>query len=141
MVIDQSTQMLIWALFNAFENSPTDKPMLPAGAAGRVTAMLTRTMTDPQFGSAYVAALRAERKLRGREVTLRLLRLPCADVSETRVLAEGFAHLSDDVLADLALSAEMLEGLLNVLYDPTTAPPGAWFFAPETFRYSEPGGS
>lgn len=122
------------ALFDAFEQSPTGRPVLPAGTASDVIRLLTRAMTDADFCAAYAAALRAERDRRGHAMWQRLIELPAVDVSEARVVAEGFAGLRDDVLADLALSAETIEGLLEVLYDPnSTTPPGPWFFAPDTF--------
>ncbi|MFO0849972.1 MAG: hypothetical protein U0871_15660 [Gemmataceae bacterium] len=91
-------------------------------------------MTDPEFCAVYTAALRAERDRRGRAVKRRLLGMAGADVSEARIVAEGFVGLPDAVLADLALSPEAIEGLRTVLYDPDApSPPGAWFFAPDTF--------
>lgn len=126
MVIDQLTEELVAALFDAFEQAGV--LAVPAGRRVAVVELLTRVMTDPHLFAAYTEWLEVERDRRG--LTSRMHALDCPDIPEDRIVAEGFVNLSDDVLADLALSPEALYALEDGFYGvESEVEPGEWFFA------------
>ena len=86
--------------------------------------LLTSLMADPERLDAYVATLRIEQERRGARVLL--LQRDGLDIPDARIAAEGFGGLSDDHLADIALSPEALQALEDALDDPETEP-GPWF--------------
>ena len=105
--------VLAVALVEAFVRGGKVKPVLPEGRRDEVVAALTRLMLDTETRAAYGAALEAEQERQG--VVLLLLDLPCLDVPDRQVAREGFAGLSDDQLADLAIDPIALEALHRAL--------------------------
>ena len=100
---------LATGLVGAFVRGGKIKPVLPEGRRDEVVAALTRLLLDTEALDAYAAALDAERRRQG--VDLLLLDLPCLDLPDRQVAREGFARLSDDQLADLAIDPVALKVL------------------------------
>jgi hypothetical protein len=82
-------------------------------------------MADHDALEAYCSALEAERQRRGLE--LELLTIDGLDIPDDRIAAEGFAGLSDDQLADIALSPEAIRAIEEHL-DDTEVEVGPWYF-------------
>jgi hypothetical protein len=99
---------------------------LPEGRRDEVITLMTRLMADPERLDGYCSALEAERRRRGPEVELKLIGMDGLDFPDGQIAAEGFVGLSDDQLADIALSPEALRALKETLDDPQTEP-GPWF--------------
>lgn len=98
--------------------------------------LLTRLMTDRTEYDRFVSDLESEIARRPQDVQARLRNYGAPDIPEMRIISEGFAGLPDEVLADLVTSPAALEAVRFSLYDdPNAGPPGAWFFAPDTFRH------
>jgi hypothetical protein len=112
---------LIASLLHEFEASDRTKALLPSGRRGEVIATLTHVMADAEAFRAYVAALEGERRRRGREVERQLLGMGGLDIPDAHIAAEGFGGLSEDELADIALSPNALRALREYLDDPATA--------------------
>ncbi len=117
---------LIASLIDAFEASGRSKAVLPDGRRAEVASLLTRVMADPDALNAYTTSLEAARRRRGPATEMKLLGMDGLDIPDARIAAEGFDGLSDDHLADIALSPETLQALKESLDDPATEP-GAWF--------------
>jgi hypothetical protein len=103
------------------------KPVLPEGRREEVVALLTRLMANPDLLDAYAAELRAQRERLGPAAEQRLLGMAGPDIPGEEILHHGFAGLSDEVLADLAICPEALEALDQVHFRGEQAP-GSWFF-------------
>ena len=116
---------LIASLLHEFEASDRTKALLPSGRRGEVVATLTHVMADPEAFRAYVVALDGERRRRGREVERQLLAMGGLDIPDAHIAAQGFGGLSDDELADIALSPNARAALREYLDDPETEC-GAW---------------
>ncbi len=99
-------------------------PAFPEGSREEVVSLLTGLMVDRERLDAYAASLRAEQERR--DVRLSMLQSDGLDIPDARIAAEGFGGLSDDHLADIALSPEAVEAIRDYLDDPATEP-GAWF--------------
>jgi len=112
------------AMVGAFVKAGKVKPVLPEGRREEVVSTLTLLMADPDALETYAAALEDERR-RGREVEMQLLGMSGIDIPDARIAAQGFAALSDDELADIALSPEAIHALREYLDDPETGC-GAW---------------
>ena len=97
---------LIASLLDAFEASGRIKAVLPKGHRDEVASLLTRLMADPDALDGYTAVLKAERRRRGPVVESMLIGMDGLDIPDARIAAEGFGGLSDDHLADIALSPE-----------------------------------
>jgi hypothetical protein len=123
---DMSYMPLIASLMDSFETAGRIKAVLPEGGRVEVASLLTRLMADPDELGAYTTSLEAERRRRGPEVELTLIGMDGLDLPDARIAAEGFGGLSDDQLADIALSPEALRALKETLDDPQTEP-GPWF--------------
>ena len=117
--------ILLDELFAAFR--ATGKPVLPEGRREEVVRLLTRVVTEPDVYDAYTAALRAGRERLGPEGKRELLTASGPEVPWERIRAEGFAGLSDDVLADLATSPEALQVLDESQFG-GEGEIGKWFF-------------
>src|SRR3954453_2716061 len=110
---DDADLLLIAALLDAFEASGRVKAGLPPGRRDDVARLLEAVMADPERLDAYCAALVAERRRRGPEVEMRLLGMDCLEIPEKQIADHGFDRLADDQLADIALSPEGIEGILE----------------------------
>jgi hypothetical protein len=115
---------LVVALVDAFVADGSEKPALPAGRRGEVIALLTRLMGSGRLLDAYCDAVTSERERRG--VHRLLLGLPDQEIPDREIAARGFANLSDDELADFALSANALRAIFDYLYSSPNAEPGDW---------------
>ena len=93
---------------------------LPSGRRGEVIATLTHVMADAEAFRAYVAVLEGERRRRGREVERQLLGMGGLDIPDAHIAVQGFGGLSEDELADIALSPNARR-LREYLDDPETA--------------------
>ena len=111
-------EQLATDLVMAFIDLGKVKPVLPVGRRGEVIELLTRLMAARDFFEAYVAALEAE--LEHREVRLLLLESGGAglDIPDEQIAREGFGGLTDDQLADIAISPEALHAIRDYLDDP-----------------------
>ncbi len=125
MLFDPSVFDLIRTLVSGFVAA--GKPVLPPSRRAEVVELLSRLMARPDLLLAYTAALEAERERRGEAVEVRLLSMAALNIEDERIARDGFAGLSDDQLADLAISPEAVEALNEFLTDPEVAP-GKWFY-------------
>src|SRR5579883_1332756 len=122
---------LLNELYDAFAASPSGEPVIPPGRREAVVDLLTRVMTDRLLFTAYTELLESERSRRG--LLTRLLSRTGPDIPEKAIIETGFVHLSDAVLADLALSPEALGALDELLYgeDALGLEMGDWFLHDE----------
>lgn len=114
---------LIASLLDAFMAAGRTRAVLPPNRRDEVIAVLTRLMADPDALDAYTATLEDERRRRGRDVELRLLGMAGLDIPGDQIATEGFGGLSDDHLADIALSPEAIHAIREHLDE---AECGAW---------------
>ena len=107
-------------------------PLWHRGGQGRfcrqiVATKLSRSSPNswpiPDALDAYIATLEDERRRRGRDVELRLLGMAGLDIPDDQIATEGFGGLSDDHLADIALSPEAIHAIREYLDE---AECGAW---------------
>jgi hypothetical protein len=101
------------------------RPLLPTGRRNEIVALLTGLMADRDRFDAYIAGLSSE--LEHHHVRLHLLQKGGADLElpAEAIAREGFGSVSDDQLADIALSPEALEAIQEHLDDPETEE-GEW---------------
>jgi hypothetical protein len=124
---------LIAVLLDAFEGSGTGMPTMPAGKRNDTIAFLTRMMTDQAFFTTHMQLIRTERERHGAAFKRKLLSHGGYDIPDKQIIREGFSGLSDELLADLAISPEALEALEDVFYGgELDTTPGPWFFANES---------
>ena len=114
---------LIASLLDAFMAAGRTRAVLPPNRRDEIIAVLTRLMADPDALDAYTATLEDERRRRGRDVELRLLGMAGLDIPGDQIATEGFGGLSDDHLADIALSPEAIHAIREHLDE---AECGAW---------------
>jgi hypothetical protein len=100
------------------------KPVLPVGRRDEYVALLTRLMASEELLSAYCEAIDAERK--SRRVDRMLLELRGEEIPDKEVAANGFVNLTDDQLADFALSSSALQAIAEHLYRDPDLQPGEW---------------
>jgi len=115
---------LVVALVEAFVAGGNVKPVLPADRRAEVVAVLTRLMGSDRLLADYCDAVTAARERKG--VHRLLLMLPDEEIPDGEIAARGFIHLTDDQLADLALSANALRAIFDYLYNSPNAEPGEW---------------
>jgi hypothetical protein len=114
---------LIASLLDAFMAAGRTRAVLPPNRRDEIIAVLARLMADPDALDAYTATLEDERRRRGRDVELRLLGMAGLDIPGDQIATEGFGGLSDDHLADIALSPEAIHAIREHLDE---AECGAW---------------
>jgi len=114
---------LIASLLDAYVAAGRTRAVLPPNRRDEIIAVLTRLMADPDALDAYTATLEDERRRRGRDVELRLLGMAGLDIPGDQIATEGFGGLSDDHLADIALSPEAIHAIREHLDE---AECGAW---------------
>jgi len=112
------------AMVEAYVNSGKRNPMLPAGRREEIIALLHAVMTDPEVFDVYRAALVSEQERQG--MRMLLLLYPGLDILEEQIAAEGFGGLSDEQLANIAISPEAIEAVMEHLVD-AEVKCGPWF--------------
>ncbi len=100
---------LIVAVVAAFVAIGRTKAVLPEGRRNDVVDLLMFLMFDRDARSTYCEYLRAEQETQG--VRAVLIRRAGLDIPADVIASEGFARVSDDHLADIALSPEAVEAI------------------------------
>lgn len=100
---------------------------LPPGRREEVVALLTLNFADPDKLSAYIRALESSRSRFPADVITRMINNLGSDVPWDQIRAEGFANLSDEVLADLATSPAALIAIDTMLLE-DDEDVGDWFY-------------
>ncbi len=120
----------------AFVQTGRVRPALPAGSRAEVVAALTAILLHLPSLKTYTAALDDER--RGQKLEADLLALDPQDIPVETIAGEGFASLSDDDLASLAIDPTALRLLWEFLNESMAGATAGRFWWDALFRATPP---
>eukprot|EP01137_Pigoraptor_chileana_P005101 Opistho-2@47733 len=115
-MIDFGTASLLTAMMDAFGRPAGEIAAAFSGRRDELVRLLTRLFRDPEFHGDYLDAVMAEVAVRGGEFQTRLWSCPGYDIPADTIVATGFVTLSVEVLVDLAISAEALGAIEELLH-------------------------
>lgn len=119
-------KMVVVAVVNAFVAGGSKQAILPSDSKDKIIDLLTQMMVNPVLAAAYCQALEWEIRQRGSTVEMAWLHRIGLEMREEEVAARGFVGLTDDELADIALSPAAILAMADFIDDPETKL-GSWF--------------
>lgn len=109
------------ALVNAYVAGGSKHAILPSDSKIKIIGLLTQMMVDPALAATYCQALEWEVNQRGSTVETAWLHRIGLEIREEEIAARGFVGLTDDELADIALSPAAIQALADdFINDPDT---------------------
>lgn len=118
--------MVVLAIMNAYVAGGSKKAILPLELKDTMIGLLTQMMANFELRSMYCLALETERAERGSGFEKRLLGYAGLDIREDEIAARGFVGLTDDELADFAISPEAIRAVADFV-EMSDTDFGAWY--------------
>lgn len=117
--------VIVSDLVKAVKSDATRTPSIPVGRKEALVGLLNRAMVEPETFDRYLATLTNE--LDRTEMRVPLLLRDGLDIPEDLIAWSGFSALSDEQLADFAVSPSAVSVIRDYVLDPETDR-GDWFF-------------
>lgn len=120
-------KLVVCALVNAYVAGGSKHAILPSDSKIKIIGLLTQMMVDPALAATYCQALEWEVNQRGSTVETAWLHRIGLEIREEEIAARGFVGLTDDELADIALSPAAIQALADDFINDPDTKLGAWY--------------